>query len=319
MSKPLQIIDENINAVRIDFDKVSIDKNIKFATEAQFAMQAMQANTYLMSVAMNSLETLKAAIINISAIGISLNPALKQAYLVPRDKKVCLDISYMGMLQLAQLTGSILWGQAAIVRKTDDFKRQGIDKAPTHSFNDFDTEDERGEIVGVYCVVKLPNGDYLTHTMRIADVFAIRDKSTGWKAHIKEGKASPWASSEEEMIKKTCIKQAYKTWPKNERLSKAIDYLNTDGEEGTDFEEKQNSFLTGSHDNPDRQSIIDRAEIEAEKGIDSFTEFYKNGISKEQRAIVGNNEWKRLGEKAKLISSNTVYHEDGANGTPENG
>ena len=318
MSKPLQVIDENINAVRMDFDKVSIDKNIKFATEAQFAIQAMQANTYLMSIAMNSLDTLKAAIINISAIGISLNPALKQAYLVPRDKKVCLDISYMGMLQLAQLTGSILWGQAAIVRKTDDFKRQGIDKAPIHSFNDFDTEEERGEIVGVYCVVKLPNGDYLTHTMRIADVFAIRDKSTGWKAHIKDGKASPWASSEEEMIKKTCIKQAYKTWPKNERLSKAIDYLNTDGEEGMDFDEKQNTVIDGNQKHPEYERILKEMTEAAEKGYAALVDYYKK-LPREHRAIVGNEKLKTLGAYAKEVDAQTLDHEDSANGTTENG
>jgi recombination protein RecT len=34
------------------------------------------------------------------------------------------------------------------------------------------------------------------------------------------------------MAKKTVIKRAYKTWPKTDRLDKAIHFLNTDGEEG---------------------------------------------------------------------------------------
>jgi recombination protein RecT len=37
----------------------------------------------------------------VAAIGITLNPASKLAYLVPRDGMVCLDISYMGLLHRA--------------------------------------------------------------------------------------------------------------------------------------------------------------------------------------------------------------------------
>jgi recombination protein RecT len=43
------------------------------------------------------------------------------AYLVPRDGKVCLDISYMGMMHLAQQCGAIQWGQAVLVREGDQF------------------------------------------------------------------------------------------------------------------------------------------------------------------------------------------------------
>lgn len=34
------------------------------------------------------------------------------------------------------------------------------------------------------------------------------------------------------MWKKTCVKQAYKYWPKTERLEKAIHFLNTETDEG---------------------------------------------------------------------------------------
>ena len=41
------------------------------------------------------------------------------------------------------------------------------------------------------------------------------------------------------MIKKTCVKRAYKYWPKTERLEHAIHYLNTDGGQGIDLSGQQ--------------------------------------------------------------------------------
>ncbi|HHH2086153.1 TPA: recombinase RecT, partial [Yersinia enterocolitica] len=150
---------------------------------------------------------------------------------VPRKGKICLDISYMGLMHIAQQSGAIKWCQSAIVRKNDKFKRVGIDRAPEHEFNEFATAEERGEMVGVYCVVKTDDGDYLTNTMRIADVYAIRDRSEAYKS----GKPSPWSTDEEQMILKTVVKQAAKYWPRRERLDQAIDYVNTEGGEGINF------------------------------------------------------------------------------------
>jgi hypothetical protein len=104
-----------------------------------------------------------------------------------------------------------------------------LDAQPTHEFSPFDKA--RGEVVGVYCTVKTSDGDYLTHCMQIEDVYAIRDRSQSWKA----GKATPWKTDPGEMIKKTCVKQAYKYWPKTDRLERAIHHVNVEGE-GIDFE-----------------------------------------------------------------------------------
>jgi recombination protein RecT len=155
---------------------------------------------------------------------VSLNPASKLAYLVPRNKTVCLDISYMGLMDIAQSAGAIQWGQAIVVREKDTFELQGIDKEPKHIYQPFG---ERGNIVGVYVVVKTAEGDYLTHSMPISKVYDIRDRSEAYKK-----KSGPWMTDAEEMIKKTCVKQASKYWPKRERLDAAIHHMNTDGGEG---------------------------------------------------------------------------------------
>ena len=97
------------------FREIDCDDKILWQKESQFAIQALQANDYLNKIAWGNRESLKNAIINVASIGISLNPASKHAYLVPRDNKVCLDISYMGLLHLAVKSGSVAWGQSKLV------------------------------------------------------------------------------------------------------------------------------------------------------------------------------------------------------------
>lgn len=219
-----------IEGQRAQFMAVSVDPNIRFEREAGFALQILGANEFLAKVGMSNPDSLKAAITNIAAIGISLNPASKLAYLVPRDGRVCLDLSFIGLLAIATQSGSILWGQAEVVRAKDQFALRGYDQAPLHTYSPFDPD--RGEVVGAYVVVKTPSGDYLTTAMPISEINDIRDRSSAWKAWLDKKKKCPWVTDPGEMAKKTVIKRASKLWPKSERLDTAIHHLNTDGNEG---------------------------------------------------------------------------------------
>lgn len=210
------------------FTPVIAENSVKWEKESQFAIQLFQANDFLAKTALNNPVSAQNAIVNIAAIGISLNPALKHAYLVPRKKSVCLDISYMGLMHLAMESGSILWGQAVIVHENDDFKLTGLGSLPHHDYSPFGN---RGEIVGVYCTVKTSGGDYLTECMSIDEVYSIRNRSESYKRN-----SGPWVTDAGEMIKKTVVKRANKYWPKVERLSNAIEYLNTVNGEGIEKE-----------------------------------------------------------------------------------
>lgn len=222
----IAVITDDIYSARDGFQSVLSEPSLNFEREAGFAVQILEGSEYALKAAMHNRQAVVNAITNIGAIGISLNPAKKQAYLVPRDNKICLDISYIGLMDLAMATGSIKWAQAELVYANDGFTRGRFDEAPNHTFNPFSRN--RGEIIGVYVVVKTADGDYLTHTMDIESVYAIRDRSQSWRS----GKSSPWKTDEGEMIKKTCVKQAYKYWPKTDRLNQAVQYLNTDAGEG---------------------------------------------------------------------------------------
>lgn len=224
----IQTITDYVYSAENAFSSVLVDKSINFEREAGFAVQVLTANDYALGMAVKNKQSVINAVTNIAAIGISLNPAKKQAYLVPRGGAICLDISYMGLMDLAMATGSIKWAQAALVYEHDAFASNGLDKQPTHSFNPFSKD--RGAAVGVYVVVKTAENDYLTHTMSIDEIMAIKARSEAGN----KGKG-PWASDFGEMAKKTCVKQAYKYWPKTERLEAAIHHLNTEAAEGIDF------------------------------------------------------------------------------------
>jgi recombination protein RecT len=229
-SDALTIISGDIYSIRPQFDSALSDRSLSFEREAGFAIQAISRNDFALKIAMENRQSVVDAVTNIAAIGISLNPAKKQAYLVPRDGRICLDISYIGLLDLAIQSGSILWGQSELVYEADGFDLNGFDKPPTHTRKPF--AKDRGEIVGVYVVVKTRDGDYLTATMQIDEVLEIRDRSAAWKAWIEKKRKCPWVTDEGEMIKKTVIKRAYKLWPKADRLDTAINHLNTENGEG---------------------------------------------------------------------------------------
>jgi len=219
-------IDQSIYGTRDSFVSVLTDRSINFDREAEFALQSLYGNDYAMKIAMQNRQSVLNAVVNIAAIGISLNPAKKQAYLVPRDGKICLDISYMGLMDLAIDSGSVRWGQAELVYESDLFELVGVDKEPVHKRAPFARD--RGDVVGVYVVVKTADGDYLTDTMSREEIDGIMNRSQS----VKSGKASPWKTDWGEMAKKTVVKRAYKYWPKTERLDTAIHHLNTDGGEG---------------------------------------------------------------------------------------
>lgn len=238
MSNALQVITQEIYGVRAGFEAVAVDRSINFEREAGFAIQILGNSDYALGIAMSNKQSVIDAVTNISAIGISLNPAKKQAYLVPRDRKICLDLSYIGLLDLAVASGSIMWGKAELVRVSDNFRLNGFDKPPSHERDPF--AKDRGEVVGVYVVAKTHSGDYLTETMSIDEVNDIRNRSSAWKAWVEKKKSCPWVTDPGEMAKKTVIKRASKTWPKADRLDKAIHFLNTDGEEGLEAIRQQN-------------------------------------------------------------------------------
>jgi recombination protein RecT len=207
--------------------------DMKYDAEKGFAIQLLNNNDYLMKTAMENPSSLQQALTNVAAIGLSLNPAEKLAYLIPRSvktgnqwvSKIFLEPSYVGMIKLATDTGSIKWVQARCVYADDEFIDNGVGQPPTHKYNAFSVA--RGDFVGVYCVAKTRDNDYLTTIMDAAKTYDIRGRSETYKKYQK----GVWVTDFEEMAKKSVIRNAFKTWVRSDdgrgkALVEAIDISN---------------------------------------------------------------------------------------------
>ena len=239
-----ELILKTIDDLKSQFTEIAKTHNdVVFEQECLFAKQLLENNSYLMTIASGNPVSLKNAILNISSIGLSLNPVLKYAYLVPRKGKICLDPSYIGLTHLAVETGSIRFVQAHLVYENDSFAFEGVGKIPTHKFDPF--SEDRGRIKGVYCVAKTSDGDHLVSMMSKKEVDDIRDRSEGWKAYQKDkSKLCPWVTDYSEMTKKTIIKQASKLWPKSERTVRLDHAVMIENENnGIEFENNEQEIV----------------------------------------------------------------------------
>ena len=278
---------EVVQAQEHDFSKVLCTDEVTWSKECQFAMQLLEKNDYLRKVAWGNQGSLRNAIINIASIGISLNPVLKYAYLVPRDGGVCLDVSYMGLLHIAVKGGGVLWGQAKIVYLNDNYINKGLDQQPEHTYNAFT---DRGDPVGVYCTVKLTDGSYLTEEMSKEEIHKIRERSQAYT----RSKKGPWVTDELEMWRKTVVKRGSKYWPEGDgRLEQAIAVVNE--HEGIDFDaEKEAQGDKQYADDPYKEQFHKLVEEEDALefvlmiraiGEDRYNNLYNSGAKGEKVAL----------------------------------
>lgn len=218
---------------------------LNFKSEAIYAMQAIQASTKLQACKPASIRN---AVINVASIGLSLNPALKLAYLVPRwdrnrGNQCNLDISYMGLCKLATDSHGIDYVMADLVYANDRFVITAKDERPIHEFSPFAPVESRGEIVGVYCCARLSTGGYLTGVMSKDEVEYIRQlyatpNSGAWIKH--------WG----EQAKKTCIKRESKLWPRtSNEFKEAMATMDVDDIESYQHEEDPEAPEDNSGDN----------------------------------------------------------------------
>jgi recombination protein RecT len=208
------------------------DKNT-FDKECSFAMQLFNKNKYLNSA---TTESKLIAVLNVANIGLTLNPALKHAYLVPRSRNVdgkfiveaCLEPSYQGLVKLITDTGSAISVYAHIVYKGDEFQEVlGTSIDIIHKPKRTSTEIEL-----VYAVAILHNGSKQVDVMPLSEINEIRAMSESYKAWEKN-KSLPcvWNTHFGEMARKTVIRRLTKYLPKTnqwEKVAKAIELDNSD-------------------------------------------------------------------------------------------
>ncbi|GAA4434735.1 hypothetical protein GCM10023188_26040 [Pontibacter saemangeumensis] len=217
-----------IVAARPKFEAVK--SNLDFGKEAGFAMQILQKNAFL---AKTNPDSIKNAIVNCALTGLTLNPVLKLAYLVPRKGECILDPSYMGLIKVLTDAGSVKNIYAEVVYEQDYFFiQQGTSPKIEHKP---EVMGDRGKKVGVYAVAFLHNGGYQFEFMRAEQIGSIKQRSEMGKKN--EGS---WKTDEDEMWKKTVVKRLYKYLPKTDVSEAVVNALQLDNQNnGIDFEAEQ--------------------------------------------------------------------------------
>lgn len=233
--------------------------------ECNFAMQAFNRNSYLDSSTPTSKQQ---AVLNVAQIGLTLNPVLKYAYLVPRysnNQVECfLEPSYQGLVKLITDTGSAKSVTAYPVYDGDLFESTLGTKPDIMHKPKFLSK----TLTHVYAVANLQDGSQMMEIMHITEVHAIRDKSEGYKSFVAgKAKSCIWVDHEPEMARKTVIKRLCKYLPKTEmwdKLATAIDLDNSDYPASDDQRDYIESLLRYANFD---QSYLDRLERELRGAI----------------------------------------------------
>jgi recombination protein RecT len=255
---------------------------VNYGDEEIFAMQLLSKNAFVLKTANANPDSVYLAMVNVASTGLTLNPAMGYAYLVPRDGAIVLDISYKGLIKIATDARSIVWARAECVHENDQFTYYGPAAMPEIKTDPFR---DRGQIIGAYCIAKTVDGDILTEVMDRAAIEVIRSKSQAW-VRGDVGKKGPWEDFFSEMCRKAVIKRARKTWPytdRDERMAKAVEIANH-AEGGYELEQS-----------------VDPAEKRKAEHDEAFgrhaesVAFIKERIAADDMAAVAD-EWRSIGE-----------------------
>lgn len=235
----------------------------KVRKEISFALQQIGKSSQLQKCSPNSILQ---AVVNISNINLSLNPASKEAYLIPRynsatrEMEAALDPSYIGLTKLLTDTGSIVSITTQLVYEGDFFEMDIANNTNPVRHRPELIKSKRGSLLGVYALATLHNGIRQVEWMDIDDVNGIRDRSETYKAYTADKiKSCTWVSDYGEMARKTVIKRIYKFLPRTKQLEQVDRAIELDNKDYTASDEQidyiESLLSTSSLDHDQRRNI----------------------------------------------------------------
>ena len=183
---------------------------------SRIVLSAISSNPKLASCTPSSF---LGAMMSSAQLGLEVNTPLGQAYILPFQNKGVLEaqfqLGYKGLIDLAYRSGEVELVQAHIVYANDKFECEyGLEPKLTHVPADTD----RGEAIKVYAMFKTKSGGYGFEVMSMDDV-----KKHAQKYSKSFGSDySPWATSFEEMAKKTVLKKCLKYAPLKSDFVRAV-------------------------------------------------------------------------------------------------
>lgn len=225
------------------------------------ATTAISRNPTLLECTRSSLF---AALMQATELGLFVNGALGQAYMVPyRNGNVHeaqFQIGYKGCRDLAYRSGRVDWIYAESVYMNDRFKhRLGSEPQLIHE----PCEGDRGDFRGAYAVAKLKDGGTVHKYMSRVEIEKHRDHYS--RAARRDDSA--WKTAFEAMAKKTVFLQLFHWLPSSIEMEKAV-AIDERGESGLDSGDVIDIPAT----EPEQQSADDMADLTEKLGGQSSSD-----------------------------------------------
>lgn len=157
---------------------------------------------------------------NVVSTGLTLSPAMKYCYVIPRGTEATLDISYMGLIKILTDAGSVGKVEARVVYENDLFENEyGLNP----KFRHVPALKNRGPLVAAYAIAHVRGADPQIEVLTSDDIADIRS--------VAGARGTIWQKWESEMWRKSAVKRLWKYLPKtemNDRLIAAlsIEYRN---------------------------------------------------------------------------------------------
>lgn len=222
------------------------------AKEIDFAAQAMLSNPYLVTCAQQNPDELVNALKNVALTHSTLNPVLKQGYLVPFKGKITFMPSYMGLIDMLLNNGLVRKIEAHPVFNGEEFEVEfGTNAHLRHIPNPWGKRDKEN-LKGCYYLAELCDGTTIYDTMSIEEIETIRKRSPS----SASGKTSPWDTDYLEMAKKTLLRRAFKVVPKGNISEDKLKVL----EVAFDYDEKVEREWVKSLDEKPQRNKFDEDE-----------------------------------------------------------
>jgi recombination protein RecT len=191
--------------------KKAIPRGIDAARFARVALTMLPGNPALLEC---DPKTLLGGILQAAAWGLELDPVLGMAYLIPYAKKAQIIIGYQGLITLARRSGEVKNIIPQSIYAGDDWQYElGLHPKLVHRPAQ---QPDRGELIAVYAVATMRDGEPEFRFMWKHEVEAIRQRS-------RARDSGPWVTDYEAMAWKTVIRRLCKYLPRTVELAKAIE------------------------------------------------------------------------------------------------
>lgn len=207
-----------------DFNKTN-RSGLDFDTEIAYMMAVVERNHLdkkaSVKLSRAPIDSLRDAIIQVSRIGLTLNPVLSLAYITPESGKAKYSVSYQGLINLMIDFGMVRSVYAEIVYKGDEFTLKlhprKLDHTPYYV-----TGQKKGDLVGAYAVAELRGGGDMFEFITAEHIKKIRDTAKG---------KFIWDAWYEQMVMKTAVRALWKAVPKTKvsvEVLNAIENIDSD-------------------------------------------------------------------------------------------